>query len=245
MRPFRLILAALLAAFLVGCGIVENQTLKDENKRLQDEVNQLQGKVLQLQKYSKEVSAELQEHQSGLQREFQQEMLFRDDLDKAVACQIIFELPWICEPSLSTARAKVLQKANTEGIAAPHGNRYWATIMAAAGCVVLVFFASWAGMILLVHPARAAVEEAEDAITTEQEKIDLAKKEGAAHLASLQNQLASVKQQIEAAKQDLAELEEELDQAEQTTDQANQKAEQAEQAAADLQKKLDLLKAFK
>ena len=238
------LLILILALLLGGCGLAENQSLKDENQRLQGHVTKLEDQVSELQKYSKEVAEALAQHESGLQREWQAEQIFRDDLDKAAACKVIFELPLICEPSLAAARAKTLAKANAEGVSATHGNRYWGTVAGGAAGVVFVFFVTWAGLVLL-GSARSSTEEAENAMELAQEEINRAKKEGAAHMANLQGELDSLKKKIEAAKQEIADLEEEQRESEQAADEAHERAEQAEQAAADLQKKLDLLKAFK
>lgn len=230
-----------MAAFitlLIGCSDFEKEQLKNQN-------SQLSFKVTQLEKQVQEQATELQNHKIAAEREWQKEQLFLENLDAAAACRAVFELPFVCPPTLSEARAKVLAEANQKGISVIKGARYWLTVTLSASAVLLIFMAGMAGFIGLLSPARDRLKEAQDTIQHATDEAQTIKENGLAHKAALADELASVEQQIRQRRQELADIEEQIHLAENDLDAAQQATEQAEAQTLKEKQHLDMLKAFK
>ena len=78
MRSYRLIFLLFIAA-LLGC---------DDGK-----IKQLEQDKAQLHSTIEQLSKELENYQNGAEDAWQKEYQFRQDLDTAAACELVFNLP--------------------------------------------------------------------------------------------------------------------------------------------------------
>lgn len=225
MRSYRLIFCLLSALLLAGCDYEKDQ-LKTKNQELSSTVESL--------------SKELQDYKTGAEAAWQAEYFFRRELDHAAACQLIFELPIFCPRSLAEARAKVLAEANKKGIGSLQGWQYISTLVLSLSGGLTVFFAGWAGWLVLVDPTRTSIRQREEKIGSAQadlEKIHQAGKKANA-------ELDRARELVQTEVKELAKIKQSREEAIEATKQAHAQAAKAQGEAADLEKSLATLKAF-
>jgi septal ring factor EnvC (AmiA/AmiB activator) len=226
MRSYRLIFLLFLT-ILWGCD-------DGKIKQLEQEKEQLHSTVVQLSK-------ELEDYKGDAAAAWQKEYQFRQNLDAAAACQLVFNLPVFCPPSLAAARSEILDQANKNGISAIAGNRYWLTFVLTACGLLLVLLAGIAGVIFGLGPSRRVMQERAqkiEGLQAELDKFDQA-------MRNQKSNLSSLDQQIQQRELYLASLNKSIAAAEVALLQATAAAEKAEADAIELEKNLALLKAFR
>ena len=226
MHSYRLIFLIFIIA-LLGC---------DDGK-----INQLEKDKAQLTGTVEQLSTELDDYRMGTAAAWQKEHQFRQDLDAAAACQLVFNLPVFCPPALAAARAEVLDQANKSGVAATYGNRYWLTYVLTACGLLLILLAGIAGVIFCLGPSRRVMQERAAKIEGGQAELD--KFDQA--IRHRERNLSSLDQQVQQLERDLASLNESKAAAEVALLQAAAAAEKAQTNAVELEKNLALLKAFR
>ena len=226
MRSYRLIFLLFLAA-LLGCDDGKIKQLEQDKAKLNSAVEQL--------------STELENYKGDAAAAWQKEYQFRQDLDAAAACQLIFNLPVFCPTALAAARSEVLDQANKAGIAATSGNRYWLTFVLTACGLLLVLLACSAGVIFFLGPSRRVMQERAQKIESFQVELDKFDKA----IKNRERNLSSLDQQVQQLEQDLASLNQSKAAAEVALLEAAAAAEKAQAHAIELKKNLALLKAFR
>ena len=226
MRSHRLIFLLFLAA-LLGCD-------DGKIKQLERDKEQLNGTVEQL-------SSELENYKGDAAAAWQKAYQFRQDLDAAAACQLVFNLPVFCPPSLSAARTEILDQANKSGISAIFGNRYWLTFVFTACGLLLILLTCIAGVIFCIGPSRRVMLERAakiEGVQAELNKFNQAIKKRERNLAGLD-------QQVQHLERDLSSLKQSKAAAEVALLEAAAAAEKAQAHAIELEKNLALFKAFR
>ena len=198
------------------------------------------GKIKQLERDKEQLSKELENHKLGAAAAWQKEYQFRQDLDAAAACQLVFNLPVFCPPALAAARTEILDQANKSGISATFGNRYWLTFIFTVCGLLLIFLACIAGVIFCLGPSRRVIRERAqkiEGVQAELEKFDKA-------VRNRERNLASLDQQAQQLDREVASLTKAKTAAVLALFEATAAAEKAESDAIELKKNLALLKAF-
>ena len=226
MRSYRLIFLLFLT-ILWGCD-------DGKTKQLEQEKEQLHGTVVQLSK-------ELENYKGDAAAAWQKEYQFRQDLDAAAACQLVFNLPVFCPPALAEARSEILTQANKKGFAAPAGNRYWLTFLFTACGLLLILLVCAAGVVFCLGPSRRVMQERAQKIEGLQAELDKFNQA----IRERKSNLSSLDQQIQQRELYLASLNKSIAAAEVALLQATAAAEKAEADAIELEKNLALLKAFR